>query len=174
MLESTLKSGQFYAYSMIQLLIEPGLFFKELSGRTSLGRALGFMVICSSFFAIASLLTGSYSRPATIMGIIYFVNASGMILIASCLGYTAMVMILGKRTSFAIVFSVYAFSAGITLFLSWLPFLLYFTEPWKWWLIYTGFKNACNVSWKQALLILVISMTIQFFLMYSALMAFAR
>jgi len=31
MLGSTLKSWQFYSYSLIQLLIEPGLFFKELA-----------------------------------------------------------------------------------------------------------------------------------------------
>ena len=173
MLRTTLKNGQFYAYSLIQLLIEPGLFFTELPKKTSMGRALGFMVICCGFFAIASLLTGVYARSVWIMGVIFFVNASGMIVISSCLGYTAMVMTLGKRTSFSIVFSVYAFSTGITLFLSWLPFVLYFTEPWKWWLIYTGFKNTCSVSWNKALLILVLSTTVQFFLIYSALMAFA-
>ena len=77
MLESTLKSGQFYAYSMIQLLIEPGLFFKELSGRTSLGRALGFMVICSSFFAIASLFLSNFHvfKPSTPLSLAaYFVK----------------------------------------------------------------------------------------------------
>jgi len=171
MLESTIKSGQFYAYSLIQLLIEPGVFFKELAEKTTLRKALGFMVICSVFFAIASLLTGAYSKSVWIMGVIFFVNAAGMILMSSLLGYTAMVIILGKRTSFPIIFSLYAFSSGVTLFISWLPFFLWFTEPWKWWLIYTGFKNTCGLKWNQALLILVISMTIQFFLIYSAVMA---
>ena len=174
MLESTLKSWQFYSYSLIQLLIEPGLFFKELPEKTTLRRTLGFMVICCGFFAGASLLTGAYSRPVWIMAIIFFVNASGMIFISSLLGYTAMVMILGKRISFSIIFSLYAFSSGVTLFMSWLPFFLWFTEPWKWWLIYTGFKNTCGLTWKQALLILLVSMTVQFFLIYSALMAFGN
>jgi hypothetical protein len=174
MLESALKSWQFYSYSLIQLLIEPGLFFRELAEKTTLRRTLGFMVICCGFFTGASLLTGAYSRPVWIMAIIFFVNASGTILISSCLGYITMVMILGKRISFSIIFSIYAFSSGVTLFISWLPFFLWFTEPWKWWLIYIGFKNTCGLTWKQALLVLLVSMTIQFFLIYSALMAFGK
>ncbi len=174
MLEPTLKIWQFYSYSLIQLLIEPGQFFKELTEKTTLKRALGFMVLCCCFFAMASLLTGAYSRPAWIMAIIFFANASGMMLISSLLGYMAMVMILGKRTSFSIIFSLYVFSSGVTLFMSWLPFFLWFTEPWKWWLIYTGFKNTCGLTWKQALLILVVSMTVQFFLIYSAVIAFVN
>jgi len=172
MLESTKKAWQFYAYSLIQLLVEPGLFFKELAEKTTFKRALGFMVIGSVFFSVASLLTGAYSKPVWIMAIIYFVNASGMIFLSSILGYTTMVMVLGKRTSFSIVFSLYAFSSGVTLFISWLPFLLWFSEPWKLWLIYKGFKHTCNFTWKQALLILVLSTVIQFFLVYSAIMAF--
>ncbi len=174
MLGSAIKSWQFYAYSIIQLLIEPGVFFKELAEKTTVKKTLGFMVICCSFFAMASLLTGTYFRSVWIMAIIFFVSASGMMLISSFLGYTAMVMILGKRTPFSVIFSLYVFSSGVTLFISWLPFFLWFTEPWKCWLIYTGFKNTCGLTWKQAVLILVISMTIQFFLIYSALMAFAN
>lgn len=174
MLESSLKAWQFYSYSLIQLLIEPGQFFKDLPDKATLRKTLGFMVICCAFFTIASLLTGAYSRPAWVMGIIFFANASGMILISSVLGYVSMAMILGKRTSFFIIFSLYAFSSGVTLFISWLPFFLWFSEPWKWWLIYTGFKNTCMLTWKQVLLILLVSMTIQFFLIYSAVMAFVN
>lgn len=174
MLKSTLKSRQFYSYSLIQLLIEPGLFFKELSGKTTLRRTLGFMVICCGFFAGASLLTGAYSKSVWIMAIIFFVNAAGMIIISSLLGFTAMALIFGKRSSFSIIFSLYAFSSGVTLFISWLPFFLWFSEPWKWWLVYTGFKNTCGFTWKQAVIILVVSMTVRFFLIYSAMMAFVN
>jgi len=172
MLRGALKAWQFYSYSLIQLLIEPGLFFKEFSEKTTLRKTLGFMLICCAFFSGASLLTGSYSRPVWIMAIIFFVNAAGIIVLSSILGYTTMVMILGKRFPFSVIFSLYVFSSGVTLFISWLPFLLWFTEPWKWWLLYTGFKNTCKLTWKQALLILAVSMTIQFFLIYSAVMAF--
>ncbi|CCK80092.1 YIP1 family protein [Desulfobacula toluolica] len=174
MLESSLKAWQFYSYSLIQLLIEPGQFFKELPEKATLRKTLGFMVISCVFFTIASLLTGAYSKPVWIMAVIFFANASGMILISSVLGYISMAMILGKRTSFFIIFSLYVFSSGVTLFISWLPFLLWFSEPWKWWLIYTGFKNTCMLTWKQVLFILLVSMTIQFFLIYSAIMAFVN
>ena len=174
MTESILKALQFYAFSLIQLLIEPGLFFRELAQKTTIKRATGFMVICSVFFAGASLLTGVYAKSIFQMAIIYFVNAAGMIVISSILGYTAMVMIVKKRTSFSIVFSLYAYASGLTLFLSWLPFLLWFTEPWKLWLIYTGLKNTCKLTWKQALIILVVSMTVQFLLIYSAMIAFVN
>ncbi|MCK5695696.1 MAG: hypothetical protein KAH62_03695 [Desulfobacula sp.] len=173
MLESTLKTWRFYSYSLIQLLIEPGLFFKELAEKTTLRRTLGFMVICCGFFAGANLLTGAYSKPVWIMAGVFFVNAAGMIIISSLLGFTAMVLIFGKRSSFSIIFSLYAFSSGVTFFMSWLPFLLWFTEPWKWWLIYTGFKNTCGFTWKQAVVILLVSVPVQFFLMYSAIIAFS-
>ena len=174
MAKSILEALQFYAYSLIQLLIEPGLFFRELDQKTTGKRAIGFMVICSIFFAVASLLTGVYDRSVFQMAVIFFVNAAGMIVLSSILGYTILIMILKTRTSFPIIFGLYAFASGVTLFLSWLPFLLWFTEPWKWWLIYTGFKNTCNLTWKQALITMLASVTIQFFLIYSAFMAFGN
>lgn len=171
---SFLKTGQFYASSVIQLLIEPGLFFMELSEKITLKRTLGFMMICSVFFAGASLLTGDYSRSVWIMAGIFFINAFGMTLISSFLGYVVMVMISGKQRSFPMVLAIYAFSWGLTLFLSWLPFFVWLTEPWKWWLIYTGFRNACGINRKKSLIILVISMAVQFFLIYSALLAVVK
>jgi len=171
---SFLKTGQFYASSVIQLLIEPGLFFWELPEKITLKRTLGFMMICSVFFAGASLLTGDYSRSVWKMAGIFFINAFGMMLISSFLGYVAMVMVNGRQYSFSLVLGIYAFSWGLTLFLSWLPFFVWLTEPWKWWLIYTGFRNTCGISRKKSLIILVISMTVQFFLIYSALLAFVR
>jgi hypothetical protein len=165
MVSAVRKSGRFYAYALIQLLIEPGLFFRELVEKTRPRRAVEFMVICCLFYALASLLTGAYSQPVGIMGLIFFMNAAGMILISSTLGYMAMVMIAGKKASFAIVFS---------MFLSWLPVLLWITEPWKWWLICTGLKHACHLSWKKSIVIVAVSTIVLFFLVYSAHLAFVK
>jgi hypothetical protein len=151
MVSAVRKSGRFYAYALIQLLIEPGLFFRELVEKTRPRRAVEFMVICCLFYALASLLTGAYSQPVGIMGLIFFMNAA-----------------------FAIVFSIYAFSSGVTLFLSWLPFLLWITEPWKWWLICTGLKHACHLSWKKSIVIVAVSTIVLFFLVYSAHLAFVK
>ncbi|EMS80705.1 YIP1 family protein [Desulfotignum phosphitoxidans] len=174
MVTAALQAGRFHAYALIQLLIEPGLFFKELVEKTRPRRAVEFMVICCLFYALASLLTGAYSQPVWIMAPIFFINAAGMILISSTLGYMAMVMIAGKKVSFAVVFSIYAFSSGVTLFLSWLPFLVWITEPWKWWLICTGLKNTCNLSWKKSIVIVALSTIVLFFLVYSAHLAFIK
>jgi hypothetical protein len=174
MVTAALKAGRFHAYALIQLLIEPALFFKELVEKTRPRRAVEFMVICCLFYALASLLTGAYSHPVRIMAPIFFFNAAGMILMSSTLGYLAMVMIAGKKVSFAVVFSIYAFSSGVTLFLSWLPFLVWITEPWKWWLIYTGLKNTCNLSWKKSIVIVALSIIVLFFLVYSAHLAFVK
>lgn len=172
MVTAAVKAGRFYAYALIQVLIEPGLFFKSLVEKTRPRRAVEFMVLCSLFYAMASLLTGAYSQPIWIMAPIFFINAAGMILISSVLGYMAMVMIAGKKAPFSIVFSIYAFSSGVTLFLSWLPFLVWITEPWKWWLICTGLKHACHLSWKKSIVIVALSTIVLFFLVYSAHLAF--
>lgn len=174
MVTAAVKAGRFYAYALIQLLIEPGLFFREILEKTRLRRAVEFMVIGCLFYTLASLLTGAYTQPVRIMAPIFFLNAAGMILISSTLGYIAMVMIAGKKARFAVVFSIYAFSSGVTLFLSWLPFLVWVTEPWKWWLISVGLKNTCNLSWKKSIVIMALSIIVLFFLMYSAHLAFIK
>ena len=46
------------------------------------------------------------------------------------------------------------------LLVSWLPFFVWLTEPWKWWLIGRGMTQALGFRWTQALLIIVISFSI--------------
>ncbi len=174
MFESSLKNCQFYAYAIVQLLIEPGQFFMELPGKTTAKITVGFMVLSSVFYAVASLLTGAYGQPMWIMSIVFFTNALGMIMLSAVIGYITMVLMVGKRAPFAGVLSIYAFSAGITLFLSWLPFMLWFTEPWRWWLVYTGFKNSCALTGKKSFWIVCLSLVLQVCLISSALMAFGR
>jgi len=172
MFKSSIKNCQFYAYAIVQLLIEPGQFFKELPKKTTVKITLGFMLLSSVFYAAASLLTGAYEQPVWIMGIIFFMNALGTVFISAIIGYVTMMMLAGRKEPFPGVLSVYAFAAGITLFLSWLPFMLWFTEPWRWWLLYTGFKNSCGVTGKQAFWIVCISLVLQGCLLYSAMVAF--
>lgn len=174
MLTLNRQTGQFYTDAFIRMLMDPGAFLKDIPRRATLLNSLGFMIICCVFYTVSSLMTGAYGRPEWTSAGILFINASGMILIGTLLGYIAMVLVIGKRISLGKVFSLYVFAAGLPLFLSWLPFFIWLTEPWKYWLIYTGFRNACSASRKQALLILLISATTQFFLIYSALIAFGK
>ena len=174
MLESSLKNCQFYAYAIVQLLIEPGQFFMELSGKITVKTTVGFMLLSSLFYAVASLLTGAYAQPMWIMSLVFFTNAMGMVLLSAVIGYVTMVLMVGKKAPFSGVLGIYAFSAGITLFLSWLPFMLWFTEPWRWWLVYTGFKNSCKLTGKKSFWIVGLSLVLQVCLIASALMAFGN
>jgi hypothetical protein len=167
------KACKFYGYAVIQILIEPRQFFSELPGTTTLLKSLGFCVICSIFYVISSLLTGAHLNPVN-MGAVLFLNNLGMICISATLGYIIMVITVGKKVRFNLLFSVNAFSSGVVLLFSWVSVFMWFTEPWKWWLVYTGFKNSCGFSWKSALLILILTMIVQSFLIYSLYLAFYK
>lgn len=171
MWQSVLKTCRVYVCPLAQLLIEPGPFFKGVRYQTGIRKVCGFLMICCIFFTISSLLTGVYPGPVRQMAAVFFAGTAGMVLLSSLLGYIAMIMIAGKKAGYAAVFSVYAYSHGITLFISWLPFFLWFSEPWKWWLIFTGLKITCGLKGRQAFLVLVSAMTVQFFFMYSGYMA---
>lgn len=171
MFGGVVKSFQFYEFALIQLLIEPKRFFMELSNNTTVIKSLGFCVTCSIFYVAASLLTGSYHNTVK-MGFIFFLNSTGMILLSACLSYMVAMMPKGKKCDFELFFSVYVFPSSVALLVSWMSFSLWFTEPWKWWLIYKGFKNTCNLSWEFTLFVLVVSVFVQLFLMYSLNLCF--
>ena len=173
MLKAIGKNYQFYANAVVRLLIEPGPFFTDLSQHSRIRRAAAFLVAAALFYAVASLLTMAHGGQVPWkMGMIFFANALGTAVAAAVIGYITLVMVTGKKASFQTVFRIYAFSSGITLFISWLPFLLWLTEPWRWWLVYTGFKNSCNVTWKKALCVVVLSLGIQVGFTVAALEAF--
>jgi len=168
------KSGRaeilrFYGYGLIQLLIEPGVFFASLPEKHTLAGTLGFLGLSSGFYAGAGLLTGAVNSSPAVMALIHFLNASGMMLIGSAIGYSALVIICGKKAGFSLVFGIYVYASGITLLLAWLPFMLWFTEPWKYWLVWSGFKNGCGLSGKMALAVLALSLPLQWCLILSAM-----
>jgi len=167
----TLSALKFYSQGVIRLLIEPGQFFAELPGAHSPGRALGFTALCAGFYAGAGLLTGPGPQSAGVMAWIYFINAAGMVVISAVTGFCTMVMISGKKQGFSLVFGLYAYASGITMFISWLPFMLWFTEPWKYWLVYTGFRQSCDLSKSRAVTVILISVPVQWCLIYSAVTA---
>ena len=111
--------------------------------------------------------------PLFSMALIYFANAAGMVAIGSVTGFCTMVMMCGRVSRFSLVFGLYAYASGITMLISWLPFMLWFTEPWKYWLVYTGFKNSCGLSKGRALAVILISVPVQWCLIYSAISAVA-
>ena len=171
MFEGVIKSFQFYGFAVIQLLIEPKRFFMELSNNTTFVKSLGFCVICSIFYVAASLLTGVYLNIVK-TGFVLILKSAGMVFLSASLSYMVVLMFIGKKCDFELFFSVYVFSSSVVLLVSWISFSLWFTEPWKWWLVYKGFKNTCNLSWESTLSVLLITVFAQFFLMYSLNLCF--
>lgn len=167
----TLSALKFHSQGVIRLLIEPVLFFAELPAVHTLGRAIGFTALCAGFYAGAGLLTGPGPQSPAVMALIYFINAAGMVFISAVTGFCTMVMIGGKKQGFSLVFGLYAYASGITMLISWLPFMLWFTEPWKYWLVYTGFRQSCGLSKVRSILVLLISVPVQWCLIYSAVTA---
>ena len=170
-----LNTVRFYSQALIQLLIEPALFFSALPENTTPGRIWGFLGCGACFFSLASLLTGaSLPGPPAFMAVVFAANAAGMVLMGAVIGYAAMVMMFGRKGPFLLVFGIYVFASGITWLVSWLPFMLWFTEPWRWWLTMKGFRFSCGLSGRQAICVVLVSVPVQWCLVYSAMQAFIR
>lgn len=160
-----LNTFQFYGYALIQILIEPKRFFTELPDHASIWKSLGFCVLCGIFYTGASLLTGNYPDPAD-MGSVFFLSSVGTAIVSAGVSYAAMAVSIGRKINFKLIFSIHSFSSGFILLISWASFFFWFTELWKWWLIYTGFRNAGRLSWKTTGLILVMTLPVHFFLSF--------
>ena len=158
----------FYFRALTKLLGEPRKFFSKLPQDGGLKRPLGFLFVSSLFFTGASLVSNRPSNPV-ILGSTFFINAMGMVLIAAGIGYMVMTMIMGRRVTFDRFFSIYALSSGVTLLVSWLPFFIWLTEPWKWWLIGTGMVKGCGFRISQVLVIIGVSIGVMFLLFWSVL-----
>ena len=161
-------SFRFYFQALSKMLGEPRSFFSELPVDLGFIKPLGFLIVSSIFFTGASVVSSMPSNPIYLGGI-FFINAVGMVLIASGLGYMVMVMFLGRSVTFKRLFSIYAFSSGITLLAAWIPFFIWFTEPWKWWLIGTGLARSCGFRSWQIIMIIGLSLGLMILLFQAVL-----
>ena len=162
----------FFLQAALGILGRPRKFFSEMPLTTGMLPSLVFLVICALFFCAASL-TNIRMQEFYITGGIYLFNAVGMVFIMAALGYLVMALTIGRKVPFARLFSIYALSAGVVMLVSWVPYLNVFTEPWKWYLIGAGLIKGCGVKLKEALLIILLSLTI-WILFYWSLMQFIR
>lgn len=158
----------FYFHALTKILGEPRRFFSELPRDMRFKRPLGFLFVSSLFFAGASLVIRMPANPV-ILGVIYFINAMGMVFIAAGFGYMVMTMIMGRRVTFVRFFSIYALSSGVTLLASWIPFFVWLTEPWKWWLIGTGMRKNFGFKLTHIFSIIGVSISVIILLFWSVL-----
>jgi len=144
-----------YFQALTKMLSSPSRFFGELSGETGFRQPLCFLIVSGLFFAGASLTT--ISENQILMGGILLVNAVAMPFVTAGISFIVITMSMGKRVTFARLFSVYAYATGVTLLASWIPLFVWLTEPWKWILIIIGLVKGCDFRWMQAILVVAVS-----------------
>ncbi|MBW1738384.1 MAG: YIP1 family protein [Deltaproteobacteria bacterium] len=148
----------FYMHALTGMLGAPGRFFRELPDETGYRRPLGFLLVSSLFLTGASL-TQVHERPLLMAGIL-LVNAIGMPFVTAGVSFMALTMFIGKRVPFQRIFTVYAFSSGVTMLASWIPLFTWITEPWRWVLVSIGMASGCGLNWKQTVLVIGVSILI--------------
>ncbi len=147
-----------YLQALTRMLGSPGQFFGELPQDTGYRRLFGFLLVSSLFF-VAAGLTQAHDKP-WFRAVILFLNALGMTFITTGAVFMVMSMIWGRRVPFSRIFAVCAYSSGVTMLASWIPLFVWITEPWKWILISIGMVRVCGLSWKQTILVTVISISV--------------
>ena len=148
-----------YFKNLSMLLASPGSFFSVSLCRETPAGAFWFLLISGIVFTSLTLFMNPDSRVPLTAGIL-LLNALGMTLIASVVGYGVMVMTLGKRISFLRFFTIHAFASGVTLLAAWIPFFIIITEPWRWWLVGIGLIKAGSLGKLQAFFNVVLSISI--------------
>ena len=163
----------FYVETVFSIMGHPRRFFSELPQSSGMTQSLGFLFLSAGFFSFASLMNSDLQN-FFITGGIHMFNAVGMVFVLAGLGYVVMTLSIGRKVRFTRLFSIYALSAGVTLLVSWVPYVVIFTEPWKWWLIGTGITKGCGLKLKEALLIMAISLAIWILFFWSLIPILAR
>lgn len=175
MMESSRFTIGFYFRAVTRMLGSPAEFFGQFPEKVSFQQPFCFLILSSLFFTGASLTCFRESR--FIMAGISLINAVSMTFISACTGFFVMAMTSGgKRVPFRRFFAVYAFSSGVTMLASWIPLFVWLTEPWKWVLIAVGMVKGCGLKWRQAIVIigLSISIIVAFFWSLAPLISYVK
>ena len=155
-------SGRFsipsYYTALTRLWFSPGRFFGEIPESQSFVQSFGFLFLSSLFFAAASLLY--IHEQVLFKAVILLFNALAMPFLGAAFAYLVMTMMMGKRSGYLRLFTVYAFASGATMLLAWIPFSLWFTETWKWVIIGIGLVKACRFRPLQAAAVIGFSVII--------------
>ena len=162
-------SIHFYVQAVFGIMGHPRKFFSRLPQTSGMTQALGFLILSTVFFSIAGQMHTRF-QDFFLVGGIYVFNAVGMVFILAGLSYVVMTLSIGKKVGFTRLFGIYALCSGVTLLVSWVPHLALLTEPWKWYLIGVGMTRGCGLKFKEALLIMAISLGI-WYLCFRTIMA---
>ncbi|MBA3029764.1 MAG: hypothetical protein FP816_13295 [Desulfobacteraceae bacterium] len=147
-----------YFQTISRVLMHPKEFYAETATtqEESWSKPLWSLILSAAIFSMASVISGMHPNPV-LMGMIFLINAVGMVFIFSTLGYGITGLLKGPSVSFLKIFSIYAYSSAAVLVLAWMPFMLWITEIWRWWLIGYGLVKGCGISIKKVIVILSLS-----------------
>lgn len=154
------------------MLGEPRKFFAELPEETEWIQPIGVLFVSSLLFTGASIIVGMPRNPF-LSAVILLVNAMGMVVITAGLGYIVMIVTQKKPEPFSRFFSIYAYASGAMLLIAWMPYFIWLTEPWRWWLIGNGLVKGCGLKVKEAILIIGLSLAIVILLFWLLISLFA-
>ena len=96
------------------------------------------------FSAASALVNPAAARIGTFT--ISLINAIGMAVLGTGIAHLALVAITGKRFALARLWPIFSLSASVVLVLAWIPAAIFITEPWRWWLIGTGFVRGLGLT----------------------------
>lgn len=145
-----------YLHTWIQLIKAPRKFFSAGRDLPCTPSPVAFLAVSSIISALSAMLLGHQS-PNLIRGAILALNGFGMATLAAVFAYGAAVPVVGAGIPFGRLFGIFAHSSGVTLLFSWNPALVLFTEPWRWWLVWTGMRQTCETSRAQTAIVLIAS-----------------
>lgn len=148
-----------YARMVTRLLTEPGRFFSESTEKAEAGESFVFLFMASSLYTLGVYAVSGSSIPVKTLSA-FFINTFGMCLVAMLVGHITLLTFFRKRQNFSKLIIIYASSFGVTSLVSWVPYFLWFTEPWKWSLIGIGLTRCCGLKWYQAVLAVLMTLLI--------------
>ena len=151
-------SAGLYFQSLTGLLGSPRSFFTNLCGQDGLRIPFLFLLF-SALFHTGACMTYVVEKRLLMAGVI-LLNALVMPLAGACGGFLTARMSMGRRISFAALYTVFAYTSGVTLLASWIPLFAWITEPWRWILIGMGLVRFVGMTWPRALMVLAGSLVI--------------
>lgn len=148
-------SATFYLQTVRAMLLAPGEFYGSLPDIPGFKRPFAFLVV-SGLLHVALGLSFLFI-PSLLMASIVLLNALAMPVITALLGHGLIVLLFRRKAAASKVFSLYAYAAGTTHLIAWIPLAVWISEPWKWILIGIGLMRAFGLRRLHAVLLVVLS-----------------
>jgi hypothetical protein len=144
---------------MRRIITRPGNFFREYAEAGNTVMSVFALSVSSIFYAIASLLMHTCPQPLA-AAVIFFINAWGMPLLAAVAGFMLSRFFLHTSVDFSKFLGIYAWAASAVLLAGWIPYLVLFTEVWRWWLIGVGLIGVCGIKRWQAVMVVAATLAL--------------